>query len=378
MRRLATWTLAIGVLATLVILGLSKIDLREVGRALAHVQLGWVGVAALLMAGTFLARGESWYSAIRAALPGAPVGRARVTRVLLIGMFGSSVAPGRLGEAARAWLVARHAGARQGTLAIVIGTLLSQTFLNVIGLLILAAIALAGGAIPGAHAGAIAAVAVVPAVILLALMLGPRLMRTFAAVGRGPLGRAVLWVNRQLGDVARGLAVFGRLRTTAHSAGFQLLGWALQTGTCYAVLLAFGLQGRTGLAAAAAVLFAVNVTAVLPLTPSNVGVFQAACIGILVPLGIRSGTALAYGLVLQAIEIACATLLGLPSLLREGISLSYLRQRTPLRDRGAEMLGSDPSSEPPSAPGRAGGDPPSSDGPVHGTGPAECAAHRSG
>ena len=44
------------------------------------------------------------------------------------------------------------------------------------------------------------------------------------------------------------------------------------------------LRGGRGISVghqAAAVLFAVNVTAVLPLTPSNLGVFQAACVAVL-------------------------------------------------------------------------------------------------
>ena len=46
--------------------------------------------------------------------------------------------------------------------------------------------------------------------------------------------------------------------------------------------MALGLDVRTALAGAAAVLFAVNVTAVVPATPANVGVFQAACVAVLV------------------------------------------------------------------------------------------------
>ncbi len=113
----------------------------------------------------------------------------------------------------------------------------------------------------------------------------------------------------------------------------------MQTGTCYAVILAFGLEHRAGLPTAAAVLFAVNVTAVVPLTPSNVGVFQAACIAVLAPLGIRAGTALAYGLVLQAVEIVCSTALGLPSLLAEGLSLSDLRRHGSLLEAAHELQG---------------------------------------
>ena len=55
-------------------------------------------------------------------------------------------------------------------------------------------------------------------------------------------------------------------------------------------------------------LFAVNVTAVLPATPSNLGVFQAACVAVLTaPTASASADALAYGIILQAVEIATAS-----------------------------------------------------------------------
>jgi phosphatidylinositol alpha-mannosyltransferase len=93
------------------------------------------------------------------------------------------------------------------------------------------------------------------------------------------------------------------------------------------VILAFGLERRATVAAAA-VLLAVNVTAVLPVTPSNVGLFQAACIAVLAPFGVSASTALAYGLILQAIEIVGALALGLPALLHEGLSLTELRRQS--------------------------------------------------
>jgi phosphatidylinositol alpha-mannosyltransferase len=80
--------------------------------------------------------------------------------------------------------------------------------------------------------------------------------------------------------------------------------------------------------AAAAVLFAVNVTAVLPATPSNLGVFQAACVAVLHgAYGVGSADALGYGIVLQAVEIATAVAMGTPALLREGLSWKDVRLR---------------------------------------------------
>jgi phosphatidylinositol alpha-mannosyltransferase len=164
---------------------------------------------------------------------------------------------------------------------------------------------------------------------VIVLTLAPKLIgRRAGAPQRGALGGLVAWAARQLGEVGRGLAVFRNPRSAIHSSVLQLFGWALQVVACYALILAFGLQHRAGIATAAAILVAVNVSAVFPLTPSNVGVFQAACIAALAPVGIRAGTGLAYGLVLQAVEIGCATALGLPSLLREGLSPRELRDRT--------------------------------------------------
>ncbi len=75
-------------------------------------------------------------------------------------------------------------------------------------------------------------------------------------------------------------------------------------------------------------LFAVNVTAVVPATPSNIGIFQLAVISVLTTgFGIGDANALAYGVVLQAVEITTAVALGVPALVREGMTWGDLRLR---------------------------------------------------
>ena len=91
------------------------------------------------------------------------------------------------------------------------------------------------------------------------------------------------------------------------------------------VVLALGLQSKATLATAAAVLLAVNVTAVLPATPSNVGVFQAACLVVLAAFGVGAGAAVAYGIILQAVEVVTALGLGVPALLAEGLTWKDIR-----------------------------------------------------
>jgi phosphatidylinositol alpha-mannosyltransferase len=91
------------------------------------------------------------------------------------------------------------------------------------------------------------------------------------------------------------------------------------------VVLALGLQTHASLLTAAAILLAVNLSAILPATPSNVGVFQAACLVVLAAYGVGAGPGLAYGIILQAVEVLTALALGIPALLGEGLSWEDLR-----------------------------------------------------
>ena len=93
------------------------------------------------------------------------------------------------------------------------------------------------------------------------------------------------------------------------------------------LLLALHLQA--GLDAAAAILLAVNVTAAVPVTPSNVGVFQAACVAVLAAYGVPAAAGLAYGVLLQAAELVTAVGLGAPALLAEGVGLAGVLRRSP-------------------------------------------------
>jgi phosphatidylinositol alpha-mannosyltransferase len=314
------------VVGALIYLAIVKLNPSQVGHLLGKTKLGWAFLALGLMALAFVARGESWYAVIRAARPDTHLGRGVVYRGIMVGMIGSTVAPGRLGEAARALVVARRLGDPSRNIALVLGTVISQTLINLLALAILALVTLLGAALTGARAEAIIGVVALPGVIVAVVLLGPRALHRASLSRVRRLRRAAGWVGHQLAHFRRGLVVFKRPRAVLHAGGFQLGAWALQLVACYAVVLSLGLQHHANLIAAAAVLLAVNVTAIVPITPSNVGVFQAACIAVLAPFGVSASQGLAYGLILQAVEIVAAVAMGVPALLREGLSVSELRR----------------------------------------------------
>jgi phosphatidylinositol alpha-mannosyltransferase len=177
------------------------------------------------------------------------------------------------------------------------------------------------------HHTALLVVAVAPLAIVVTLLAAPALLRSGKPSRFARLAAFTTQARAALVQLRDGLTVFRRPRLGALASVAQLSAWAVQWLSCYVLLVALGLDGQAGFGAAAAVLFAVNVTAVLPATPSNVGVFQAACVAVLAAYGVNYADALAYGLILQSVEIATAVVMGAPALVKEGLSWREVRLR---------------------------------------------------
>ena len=317
----------------LTMLAAQKIGVDNVVESIVRSNLTWVVIACALMASSLFFRAASWYWIARAALPNRPVRRRDVTSATMIGVLMSATLPARLGEPARALTLARRTGRVRETFPVLLGTLVSQTMLNLIALLLLGVIIVS--TTPLFHSGTkqIFAFSLVPLLLLVVVLVAPLLMRRN---GNGRVARLGGLVHRALVQVRAGLVVFRDPRHGPAAAAAQLAAWAIQLAACWALLYALGLDGRAGIGAAAAVLFAVNVTAVVPATPSNIGVFQLAVISVLhTGFDVSKADALAYGVILQAVEIATAVALGLPALVREGLTWSDLRaqalQTAPVR-----------------------------------------------
>jgi phosphatidylinositol alpha-mannosyltransferase len=314
-------------------LAAQKIGIDNVVESIVRSDLSWVWVACGLMALSLFFRAASWYWIVRAALPLAPVRRRDVTSATMIGVLMSATLPARLGEPARAMSLARRIGRMRETFPVLLGTLVSQTLLNLIALAMLGVIIVSSTDLFHSSTQKLFAFSFVPLLLLLVVLLGPPLMRRN---GNGRLARIGAAMHDALLQVRAGLRIFRNPRRGAAAAAAQLGAWAIQLSACWALLAALGLSGQAGIGAAAAVLFAVNVTAVVPVTPSNIGVFQLAVISVLhTGFGVSTPDALAYGVILQAVEIATAVALGLPALVREGLTWSDLRVQalatTPVR-----------------------------------------------
>jgi phosphatidyl-myo-inositol alpha-mannosyltransferase len=325
-RRRAALAVAVLLLAGILAFALSQLGVHRVWRTLGSAKPGWIAAALALMGSSLLLRAVSWHEVLRAALPGVPIPWPPVIRATMIGVMGSAVFPGRVGEPARVLVLARRLpGPARHRLPVVAGTAFSQTLINLLALAILAGVAFTSLAPVRRHVSGLTAVLAVPLLVCLLVLLGPRLLRRAQRTRSARVALAAAALGRILRLARQGLAAFANPRHGPPAVLAQLLAWTLQWLACWAVLCALGLQSHGGLTAAAAVLLAVNVSAVLPATPSNVGVFQAACLVVLAAYGVGAGAALAYGIVLQAVEVVTALGLGLPALLGEGMTWRDIR-----------------------------------------------------
>ncbi len=324
-RRLAIG--AVGIFAAvLAVIALQRIGADRVSHALVNAAPPWVLLGLGLMCFSMVLRAFAWHAILQAALPRATVRLRDALQGTFIGVLMSATLPARLGEPSRAFVVARRIGSPRLHLPVVLGTIVSQTLLNIVALIVLG-IVMFSTVDFFTHHTALLVVAIAPLAIVATLLLAPALLRSGKPSRYARAAALITQARAALVQLRAGLTVFRRPRLGAIAATAQLSAWVVQWLSCYVLLVALGLDHTAGLGAAAAVLFAVNVTAVLPATPSNVGIFQAACVAVLAAYGVGYADALAYGIILQAVEIATAVVMGAPALVKEGLSWREVRLR---------------------------------------------------
>ena len=292
-------------------------DLGVVGAAFAFVAWEWVALAVLVNVASVVVRSIAWKIVIDQAVP-APAPRHRnVFAAFSVGLLGNAALPGRVGEIARVIVLTRRMRRRPGTWATVLGTVFTHRLLDVAVAVPLVVYVVYVARIPDWARPALAIVLGVGVGVLVgALFLARRQSRHALE----ELGR----VRRILRMTRLGLTVLKRPPAAIGALFFQVLGWTAQLLAVWITFRAFGIEAS--LAAAALVLVLTNLVTVFPLWPGNVGLLQAAVALALLPYGVGYARGFAYGIGLQAIEVAVGVSLGLLFLAREGFSFAMLRR----------------------------------------------------
>ena len=311
------------------LLALQHIGWDAVAQSVIASSPAWAVLAVALMVASMVLRAVSWHAILKAALPASRPRFVDSLQGTSIGVLMSATLPARLGEPSRALIVARRLGRPRELLPAVLGTLISQTMLNLLALAVLGTVMFQTVGLFAGRQSALVYYAVAPFAVLCCVLVAPALIRSGRTSRSQRVHGWVASVRSALTQVRSGLAVFRRPKLGVVATVTQLLAWVVQWLACFVLLEGLGLDDQgAGIGAAAAVLFAVNVTAVLPLTPSNLGVFQAACVAVLTSgYHVSAAHALGYGIILQAVEFATAIVMGAPALVKEGVSWREVRLR---------------------------------------------------
>jgi phosphatidylinositol alpha-mannosyltransferase len=310
------------------VLAFRRIGVHEIVLALLDSSPTWVLVGLGVMCVSMAVRAVAWHAILKAAIPRGRVRLRDAMQGTFIGVLMSATLPARLGEPSRALVVSRRTGRPREHLPVVLGTIVSQALLNIFALMLLGVVTFSTVRLFRNHPDALIFAAIMPLLLLAMVLLAPPLLSAGRHSRFAKLRELTGQARSALARVRNGLAVFRDPKLGSTAIAAQLAAWILQWLSCYILLVALGLDHQAGLGAAAAVLFAVNVTAVLPATPSNLGIFQAACVVVLSGgYGVSQADALGYGIILQAVEIATAVVMGMPALVKEGLSWKDVRLR---------------------------------------------------
>ncbi len=318
--------LSLAVAGLFLYLAVRNVAWEELRGALAELDARWlvpaVGVSLLLQ----VFRAWRWQLELR---PLARVSLGLLWVVASVAYMAINVLPVRVGEVVRPWLLSRRTVI---TFSNVVGNLIVEKTMDsaVIVFYILLGLTTTVGLPPWVRRGALfpagAFVALAGLVVLL-WWRGERVVeRGLVRLLPARVGARVLAVARALVD---GMRVLGDARLAAAVLAVSVALWFLPILSSWILTRAFHLDVPFN--AALVVFIFIGFGTALPQAPGMIGTYQYACVLALGLFGVPPATALAYGLVLNAVQFTTLVAQGLVALPLAGVSM-----RDVARARGDE------------------------------------------
>ena len=301
---------AVAVLATV-------IDVGATAETLARTSLPLVAATLLFVPGQILLRTLRWRLLLPIGADGGRPSARRVLPVLLAGYLGNLILPARLGELARAYLLARREALGFSR---VLGSVLLE---RVIDLASLALVAIAAALLAGAPEWIVRGMAIVAGVgfVLVVILVAsgiPRTVRAIAGIFGARAERMRVAINHAVsfGEGANG----GGWGPLAVATALSTATWFFVAATYWLAARALGLEiSMSGSMLVAAV---TTLGTAIPSAPANVGTFEVAAVVVLSALGVSAAEALALALLVHAIVTVPFAITGAAAVGWMSISLS--------------------------------------------------------
>jgi len=300
-------------------LAFRNVPLADLASALETVDWRWICVALLVSLVLQVFRAWRWQLELR-PLEHVPLPRLWV--VTSVAYMAINLLPVRMGEVVRPWLLARRSNV---TFTNVVGNLVIEKTLDSVVIVFYILVGLATTANLPQSIRELALVPIFFAVVLVTLVLllwwrGEAFVRRWV-ISRLPerLGNGLQNILR---SILNGMLVLPNPRLLLGVFVLSLALWFLPIVSSYIMILAFQLE--VPFSAAVIVFIFIGFGTALPNLPGMIGTYQAACIAALALFGVPKPEALAYGLVLNAIQLFTLVAQGLVALPLAGISVKDL------------------------------------------------------
>lgn len=302
------------------VLALRDVNFSKVISILSQADLGLLALAVITVVANIAAKAVRWR--LLFALHKQP-SLGRCFSVLSIGLLANMIAPTRLGEFVRAFLIGETESASK---VYALGTIAVEKIIELTVILISVALLLTQMALPDwlMEPARIA----FTITLFIVLLLFVAWQQDAILRGVGWTSRFIPWVSKErLIEQAQyalvSLSVLRYPRLLSGLFAWSIIAWLFGISTNYLVLLAMGLSLPIWTALLLLVVLQVGVAAI-PSAPGQVGVFHYLVILSLSLFTVPKEVALGYGIVLHLIIYMPLTLMGIFALWREKIAWQRL------------------------------------------------------
>jgi uncharacterized protein (TIRG00374 family) len=316
LRRKRFW---LGLAVSLTFLGifLLRTDFAEIWEALtaANYALALVSIPIYFLG--FWVRTMRWHFLLR---PVKDVPTLRLYPVVLIGLMANNLAPARVGELVRAYLVGERESISKST---ALGTIAVDRAFDGLTLVAMLGIVTAfSGSTPGVKTiGIITALLFFAAtMVLAALAVSPQARLMLTKVLTLLPARLAIKVESLLDAFMNGLIAIKDPLALASAALASVASWLLEASMYYVIGQAFDLE--VGFHVYVLIVAAANLALSIIASPGGVGPFELATKQVLVSFAVADAAAAAYALALHAILLAPVIIVGFALLWLTQVSLS--------------------------------------------------------
>lgn len=324
-------TIALGLLvsAGFLYLAFRNVPLADLAAALGRLHVGWLLVTVVISLLIMVFRTWRWQIELR-PLERIPFGRLWV--VTAVAYLAINLIPARLGEVVRPWLLSRRSSV---SFSNVVGNLVVEKTMDAVVTLLYILVGLVTiENLPewvrtGARVPAVGAAVLVVLVLLLYWRGEAFVDRTVLRFLPERFGEGV---RRVTGAIVAGMRVLPNPRLVLAVFLVSLVLWFLPILSSYVMTRAFAFDVPFG--AAVVVFIFIGFGTALPNVPGMIGPYQYACILALGLFGVPQADALAYGLVLNAVQFFTLVAQGLVAMPLAGVSVADLAAATRTKDGG--------------------------------------------